>query len=148
MKRLLSLTLMVALIGGWFSSAANVHAQADASLTAEVDRTELSTDETLLLTLTLQTPDGSSPRLTLPAIDGFRVSGSSMSSQLSSVNGALSSSTTYAYNLRPTDAGTFRVPCLVVGLEWSDAHDGCDRDHGDAGFCCCAASRASTIKQY
>ncbi len=88
MKRILSLTLIAVLIGGWLSSAANVHAQADASLTAEVDRTELSTDDTLLLTLTLKTPDGSSPRLTLPAIRGFRVAGSSMSSQLSSINGA------------------------------------------------------------
>ena len=68
---------MVALIGGWLSNAASVHAQADASLTAGVDRTELSTDDTLLLTLTLQTPDGSSPHLTLPTIRGFRVADSS-----------------------------------------------------------------------
>jgi len=117
MKRILSLTLIAALMGGWLSSAANVHAQADASLKAEVDRTELSTDDTLLLTLTLQTPDGSSPHLTLPAIDGFRVAGSSMSSQLSSVNGAMSSSTTYTYRLQPTSAGTFRIPKLT--LDWN-----------------------------
>jgi hypothetical protein len=117
MKRILSLTLIVALIGGWLSGAANVHAQVDASLTAEVDRTELSTDDTLNLTLTLQTPDGSSPRLMLPAIDGFRVAGTSMSTQLSSVKGAMRSSTTYAYRLQPTSAGTFRIPTL--SLDWN-----------------------------
>jgi hypothetical protein len=117
MKRILSLTLIVALIGGWLSSAANVHAQTEASLTIEVDRTELSTDDTLLLTLTLQTPDGSSPRLTLPAIRGFRVADSTMSSQLSSINGAMSSNTTYVYRLQPTSAGTFRIPKLT--LDWN-----------------------------
>jgi len=117
MKSILSLTLIVALFGGWLSSAANVHAQADASLTAKVDRKELSTDDTLLLTLTLQTPDGSSPNLKLPAIRGFRVAGSSMSSQLSSLNGAMSSSTTYEYRLQPTSAGTFRIPVLT--LDWN-----------------------------
>ncbi|NTU64178.1 MAG: protein BatD [Chloroflexi bacterium] len=97
--------------------AASVHAQADASLTAGVDRTELSTDDTLLLTLTLQTPDGSSPHLTLPTIRGFRVADSTMSSQLSSINGVMSSSTTYAFRLQPTGAGTFRIPML--SLDWN-----------------------------
>jgi len=117
MKRILSLTLIAMLIGSWLISATDAHAQADASLTAKVDRTELSTDDTLLLTLTLQTPDGSAPRLTLPALDGFRVAGSSTSSQLSSINGALSSSTTYAFRLQPTGAGTFRIPILTY--DWN-----------------------------
>jgi hypothetical protein len=116
MKRILPLTLIVALIGGWLLSATNAHAQADASLTAQVDRAELSTDDMLTLTLTLHTPDGPAPHLTLPAIDGFRVAGSSMSSQLSSINGAMSSSTTYEYRLQPTSAGTFRIPTLTLDL--------------------------------
>ena len=121
MKRLLSLTLSAALIsaliGGWLSGATSAHAQASASLSAQVDRTELSTDDTLLLTLTLQTPDGSAPRLTLPAIDGFRVAGSSMSSQLSSLNGVASASVTYTFRLQPTGAGTFTIPALT--LDWN-----------------------------
>jgi hypothetical protein len=115
--RILSLSLALALIGGWLSSTVNAHAQAAASLTAEVDRTELSTDDTLNLTLTLKTPDGSAPRLTLPTIRGFRVAGSSMSSQLSSINGAMSSITTYEYRLQPTSAGTFRIPSMI--LDWN-----------------------------
>ena len=117
MKRLLSLTLLVALIGSWLIGATSVHAQADASLSAKVDRTELTTDDTLQLTLTLQTPDGSSPQLTLPAIDGLRVVGSSMSSQLSNINGATTSSTSYAYRLQPTRTGTFTIPSLT--LDWN-----------------------------
>jgi len=112
-RRILSLALIAALIGGWLMNATNAHAQADASLTAQVDRTELSTDDTLLLTLTLQTPDGSAPHLKLPAIDGFRVVDSSMSSQLNSLNGVQSSSATYAYRLQPTGAGTFTIPALT-----------------------------------
>jgi hypothetical protein len=117
MKRLLSLTLFVVLIGSWLLSATGAHAQAAASLSAEVDRNVLSTDDTLLLTLTLHTPDGAAPRLTLPAIDGFRLAGSSMSSQLTSINGALSSSVTYAFRLQPAAAGTFVIPTL--SLDWN-----------------------------
>jgi hypothetical protein len=121
MKRLLSLAFSALLIGGWLISATGAHAQAAASLSAQVDRTELSTADTLLLTLTLQTPDsapgGVAPHLTLPAIDGFRAVGSSMSSQLSSVNGATSTSVTYAYRLQPTGAGTFTIPALT--LDWN-----------------------------
>src|SRR5512139_163546 len=117
MKRFLLLTLSVLLMGGWLISATSAHAQTSASLSAEVDRTALSTDDTLLLTLTLQTPDGSAPRLTLPAIDGFRAVGSSMSSQISSINGATSTSVAYAYRLQPTGAGTFTIPALT--LDWN-----------------------------
>ena len=117
MKRFLSLTLSALLIGGWLISATGAHAQASASLSAQVDRTELSTDDTLLLTLTLQTPDGSAPHLTLPAIDGFRALGSSMSTQLSSINGTTSASVTYVYRLQPTVAGTFTIPALT--LDWN-----------------------------
>ena len=114
MKRLLSLTLIALLIGGWLIGATGAHAQAAASLSAQVDRTELSTDDMLLLTLTLQTPDGSAPQLTLPAINGFRAVGSSMSTQLSSVNGATSASVMYVYRLQPTGAGTFTIPALTL----------------------------------
>jgi hypothetical protein len=117
MKRILSLTLIAALLGSWLIGATGAHAQASASLSAQVDHTEVSTDDTLRLTLTLQTPDGSAPHLTLPAITGFRVAGSSMSSQLSSINGATSASVAYAYRLRPTGAGTFTIPALT--LDWN-----------------------------
>ncbi len=117
MKHILSLTFITLMIGGWLISATGAHAQAAASLSAQVDRTELSTDDTLLLTLTLQTPGGSAPRLTLPAIDGFSVAGSSMSSQLNSVNGATSASVAYAYRLQPTAVGTFTIPVLT--LDWN-----------------------------
>ena len=40
-----------------------------------------------------------------------------MSSQLSSINGVMSSSTTYAFRLQPTGAGTFRIPML--SLDWN-----------------------------
>src|SRR5512145_506817 len=117
MKRLLSLTLSVLFIGGWLISASSAHAQTSASLSAQVDRTELSTDDTLLLTLTLQTPDGSAPRLTLPAVDGFRAVGSSMSTQLSSINGVMNARATYLYRLQPASAGTFTIPALT--LDWN-----------------------------
>jgi hypothetical protein len=114
MKRFLSLTLSAVMMAGLLSTVTNVHAQSASKLSAQVDRTELSTDDTLVLTLTLQTPDGAAPRLTLPDIDGFRVVGSSTSSQLSSINGVPSATSTYVYQLQPTSAGTFTIPALLL----------------------------------
>lgn len=116
MRKLFSLTLSVVIVIGLFGGVGSVHAQSAGSLTAQVDRTELTTDDTLRLTLTLQTSDGSAPQLTLPVLDGFRVIGSSTASQFSSVNGALSSSMTYVYQLQPTGAGTFTIPALQLDL--------------------------------
>ena len=87
------------------------------TLTASVDRTELTTDDTLVLTLTLDTSSGAALNsLGLPDLSGFQVVGSSVSSELSMINGAISSRLVYVYQLRPTQAGTFTIPAL--GLDW------------------------------
>jgi hypothetical protein len=117
MKRFLALTLITVFMAGLLGNVSRVYAQSASSLTAQVDRTELTTDDTLRLTLTLQTSSGSAPQLTLSAIDGFRIVGSSTSSQFSSINGALSSSMTYVYQLQPTGAGQFTIPALQ--LDWN-----------------------------
>ena len=89
MKRLFLSVLAIMIVVGLLASAPAAHAQSAASLTATVDRDNLTIDETLVLTLTLSTPDGSMPQLTLPPLDDFRVVGNSQSLQTSIINGAI-----------------------------------------------------------
>lgn len=92
------------------------HAQSPYELRAQVDANEITTDDTVTLTLTLTTPDGNAPRLNLPALDGFDVVGSSTSSQYSIVNGSANASTVYAFELQPTRAGDITIPSLKLNI--------------------------------
>ena len=117
MKRFLLPTLTIIILAGLLAGAPAAHAQDAASLTATVDRNNLTTDETLLLTLTLYTPDGSMPKLTLPSLDQFRVIGSSQSLQTSIINGATSAEAVYTFQLQPIEVGSLSIPGL--SLDWN-----------------------------
>lgn len=77
------ISLVVLLLGGLVLPAA---AQSGGVVTAEVDRTSLSTDEVLLLTVTVDlATDAGQP--SLPALDGFDLLSSSNSAQFHLGNG-------------------------------------------------------------
>jgi len=117
MKRLLLSFLTIVAMVGLLAIAPAAHAQDAASLTATVDRNNLAVDETLLLTLTLFTPDGSIPQLSLPPLDDFRVVGNSQSLQTSLINGARSTTATYTYQLQPVRISDLTIPGF--SLEWN-----------------------------
>jgi hypothetical protein len=117
MKRFLLPTLTIIILAGLLAGVPAAHAQDAARLTATVDRNNLTTDETLMLTLTLYTPDGSMPKLTLPSLDQFRVIGSSQSLQTSIINGATSAQAVYTFQLQPIGVGNFSIPGL--SLDWN-----------------------------
>lgn len=116
MKHLIMFVLTVLVVIGLSTGASAGLAQGAAGLTATIDRDNLTADETLLLTLTLSTPDGSVPQLTLPPFDGFRVIGNSQSLQTSIINGSMSTKATYTYQLQPVKAGSLTIPGL--SLDW------------------------------
>ena len=109
--------MTILVVAGLLAAAPAVHAQGAASLTATVDRDSLTVDETFLLTLTLFTPDSSLPQLTLPQLEAFRVIGNSQSLQTSIVNGAISTTATYAYQLQPVRTGNLEIPGF--SLDWN-----------------------------
>jgi hypothetical protein len=117
MKRLFLSVLAVLVVGGLLASAPAAHAQAAASLTATVDRDNLPIDETVMLTLTLSTPDGSLPQLKLSSLDDFRVTGNSQSLQTSIINGAISTVASYTYELQPVKTGDLTIPSFR--LDWN-----------------------------
>lgn len=92
-------------------------ALAQSPITAEVDRAALSTDEALLLTVTINTSSAlSMPRPLLPPLEGFAILGSSSSSQISIVNGDIRSVAIYTYRLQPYQAGDLLIEAVSVNL--------------------------------
>jgi hypothetical protein len=81
------------------------YAQGQNPITATVDRVTLSTDETLTLSVTVNTNLNNPPQPVIPSLAGFNVLGTSTSSQISIINGALSSMLVYNYRLQPTQPG-------------------------------------------
>ena len=93
-------------------------AQAQSPVLAEVNRTSLTTDETLSLTVTVT--GGSivnAPQPSLPSLKGFNIVGRSSSSQISIVNGDMSSLVVYVYRLQPYEAGDLVIEPISVSID-------------------------------
>lgn len=110
-KSLISLFVGVLCLSLWLVTALPLLAQTP-PLTAEVDRTTVSSDDTITLSVTVSDANASRPEL--PLLDGFQVVGSSTASQISIVNGSMSTQATYRYVLRPTRAGDLQIPPISV----------------------------------
>lgn len=115
-KLVLTLAAIAILSIAAFWQAPRANAQSPYGLTAQVDADSITTDDTATLTLTLTTPDGSAPRLNLPALDGFDIVGSQTASQYSIVNGQTSAGMVYAYRLKPTHTGDLEIPALHLAI--------------------------------
>jgi hypothetical protein len=92
-------------------------AQGQGLIYAEVDRTALSTDETLLLTVTVNSGsilNAVTPNL--PDLQGFQVVGTSTSSQISIVNADITSQVVHLYRLQPVETGDLVIGPISVTL--------------------------------
>jgi hypothetical protein len=117
MKRLILSTIAFMFVIGSLVSTPTAHAQGAASLTATVDRNQLQLGESLVLTLTLNTPGLSSPQLSLPQMDQFRVNGNSQSLQTNIINGAMSTTLINTFELQPVSLGDLTIPGF--SLDWN-----------------------------
>lgn len=85
----------------------------DEVITAQVDRTALTTDEVVTLTLVVNRAGGASePQL--PPLDGFNVLGQSSGTQISIINGDMQVQATYSYYLQPTRPGDLTIGPVTV----------------------------------
>jgi hypothetical protein len=85
-------------------------------ISASVDRTRLSTDETLTLVVTINADVSNPPNPSLPSLEGFTVVGSGSSSQISIVNGAVSTQLIFRYRLQPHAPGDLVIDPIAVTL--------------------------------
>lgn len=90
---------------------------AQAPVTAELDRTAISTDEQVTLTVTVAGNLLDIPVPNLSALTDFRVVGSSQSTQVSIINGRLSSQGRFVYRLQPLKEGMLTIPPVSIELD-------------------------------
>ena len=114
-SRLIVVTLLSLVLIGLFALPAL--AQAQTPVTAEVDRNRLSTDQALILTVSVDSSAGQASQPALPALDGFQVVGTSSGTQISIVNGNMTRSANYNYTLRPTRAGQLVINPITVNID-------------------------------
>lgn len=89
-------------------------AQAGISVTADVDRTTLPSDEELTLTLTVAGDFQQMGDPRFPLLSAFDIVGSSRSSQFSMVNGVVTARTVFSYRLHPTVEGSVIIDPITV----------------------------------
>ena len=110
--------IMVVLVAGF--SAIPALAQStngnNPIITAEVDRDHVSTDETMMLTITVNVLGSNPSKPQLPSLRGFTVIRSSSGTQISLVNGTMSIQETYQYNLKPTQTGELVIEPVTVNV--------------------------------
>jgi len=94
-----------------------VYAQGGVSFTASVDKTTLSLDDQLTLTLTVEGQMRSVPEPRLPALEGFQVYSSGRSQQFSLVNGQFSASVAFNYILQPMTVGKHSIGSAEITLD-------------------------------
>jgi hypothetical protein len=96
--------------------AASVASAQDVRVEATVNAERIGIEDVLELTLSIEGGDADrEPEL--PRLDAFRVAGRSTSSQIQIVNGRMSSTRAYIYQLLPEREGTFEIGAVTVHLE-------------------------------
>jgi hypothetical protein len=91
-----------------------VYAQSADVVWAEVERTSLSTNETLALRVYVNADAGRSSEPVLPSLDGFEVLRRSSGSQISIINGVRSSNIYFLYELHPLREGILTIDPIAV----------------------------------
>jgi len=110
--------IMVMLVTG-FSAIPALAQSTDGNnpiITAEVDRDHVSTDETVMLTITVNVLGSSPSKPQMPSLGGFSLIRSSSGTQIRLVNGTMSIQETYQYELRPTQTGELVIDPVTVNV--------------------------------
>ena len=103
----LAAMLLTAMVGG--ASAATVRATVDKNKVQPFEPLRLS------VTVTYERSVDSEPQL--PALDGVQITPGGTQQQISSINGAVTRTMTFTWQLTPAKVGTFTVPPLALSAD-------------------------------
>lgn len=93
-------------------------AQAQESpITASVNNTHVSTDELVILSVTVADDSPLQPRPILPRLDGLAVVDLDISTDVSVLNGKIHTQVTYTYRLQPRRTGLLTIPPVSVKID-------------------------------
>ena len=82
---------------------------ADTAVKAEVDKTSISTDDTIVYKLELTTTEKNLPSPTLPKFSGFQVVSQAQSSNMSWEKNQMKATAVFEFILAPEEAGKFKI---------------------------------------
>jgi hypothetical protein len=119
MKKLTNLIGILTTLGLMFITTIPVYAQSSTSqavLHAEIDRNNITTDDTIILTVTVDMFESGLSSPQLPALDGFQIVSQNNSSQISMVNGDMTVQEIYQYYLRPENVGNIIIDPITLTI--------------------------------
>ncbi len=108
----------LAALGAALALAAPAAAQSPA-VWAEVDRSSVTTDDTVTLSVVVEGGNQVSPPR-LPVLDGLVVVGTTSLSKISVVNGKMASSFLFEYRLAPTRTGRLTIGPVTVAVDGAE----------------------------
>jgi len=92
-----------------------VRCRADVSVSASVDRNHVAFGESVTLTISVQGAQaGVEP--SIPNVDGLAFTGPSAQTSMSIVNGVMSESVNFVYQVTPRRTGEFTIPTVAVNV--------------------------------
>ena len=109
-KRLIALTILFIL----FLTAT---ALAQTSIKAQVDKTSITTDETLTYKLIITSSDKKIPTPQIPKFEGFNVISQAQSTTVSHVKTKIKTIIVYEFILFPIDTGKFKIEPSIIKIK-------------------------------
>ena len=94
-----------------------VLAYAETSIKAEVDKTSITTDETLTYKIIITSSEKRMPEPQIPKFEGFSVISQAQSSTISFVQAGIKTILVYAFILAPTDKGKFKIRPSTIKIK-------------------------------
>jgi hypothetical protein len=94
-----------------------ISAFAETSLKAEVDKTNLTTDDALTYKLSISSSEKNIPLPEPPKFEGFEITSQIQSSSMSLAVGGIETKLSYVFILVPLDTGKFKIEPSVVNIK-------------------------------
>ena len=92
-------------------------ALAQTSIKAEVDKTTLTSDETLTYKITISSSEKNIPAPDLPKLENFEIVSQLQSSSMSVAGGGIETKLSYVFILAPLEAGKFKIEPSVIDIK-------------------------------
>ena len=89
---------------------------AEMSIKAEVDKTRLTTDETLTYKITITSSKENLPQTQIPKFEGFNVLSTTQSSTMEFIGNNIKAVLVYAFVLAPADIGKFKIAPSTIKI--------------------------------
>jgi hypothetical protein len=116
MKKVSVILIAVVALALFVVDLGTTQAQGQDVVTAQIDRTAITTDESLRLTVSIDDAAGKATQIIMPPLDAFQVLGSSSGQQISIVNGRTSRHSTYQYQLQPMQTGQLTIGTISIEI--------------------------------